>query len=518
MKVLTAEQMAYVDRTTIEKGTPGIDLMGNAGMEVFRFIRDTLGISSNIVIISGKGNNGGDGFRVAELCAENGCSVHVFLLGEKAKVKGNAETFMEGFESLKGKIIEITAAEELEKHSEIIMSANLIVDAIFGTGLKGDIEGLPASAIEIINSSAAAVMAVDIPSGVNASTGEVSQIAVKADYTVTFGCPKVGHISPPGRNMCGVVEIADIGFSEEVMDAVDPAGYTLTSTEAAQLIPKRSYNAHKGSTGKLFLLAGSVGMTGAAVLSSMSAIRSGAGMVTVGCPESLNDILEIKLTEVMTRPLPEVRRKRCLSSRALGLIRKVVANADVVAVGPGLGTYVETSELVRRFISKYEGRIVLDADGINAFKGNHEALKTAPADIVLTPHYGELSRIIDMTIEEIAADPSEAVKKASKLTGKIILLKGAPTVIANPQGEVWINGTGNEGMATAGMGDVLTGIISGFAVQGLDLFESAILGAYIHGMAGDYAADEKGIHGMTAGDVLKHIPQTIIDILAQDAV
>ncbi|MFC1538285.1 NAD(P)H-hydrate dehydratase [Candidatus Latescibacterota bacterium] len=518
MKVLTAEQMAYVDRTTIESGTPGIDLMRNAGMEVFEFIRDALAISSDIVVFSGKGNNGGDGFRVAELCAKSGYGVHVFLLGKKSKITGDASTCMQDFEKTGHEIIEITGEDTLENYSKQIMSANLIVDAIFGTGLKGEIEGFPASVIEMINASGAAVVAVDIPSGVNASTGEVSRVAVSADYTVTFGCPKVGHISPPGRNMCGVVEIADIGFSEEVMDAVESAGYTLTSTEAAQLIPKRSYNAHKGSAGKLFLLAGSVGMTGAAVLSSMSAMRSGVGMVTVGCPESLNDILEIKLTEVMTRPLPEVRRKRCLSLRALGLIRKAVVNADVVSVGPGLGTYVETSELIRRFISKYEGRVVLDADGINAFQGNIETLKTAPANIVLTPHYGELSRLIDMTIEEIAAEPSEAVKKASKLTGKIILLKGSPTVIANPQGEIWINGTGNEGMATAGMGDVLTGIISGFAAQGLDLFESAILGAYIHGMAGDYAVDEKGIHGMTAGDVLKRIPQTIIDILAQGAV
>jgi ADP-dependent NAD(P)H-hydrate dehydratase / NAD(P)H-hydrate epimerase len=518
MKVLTAEQMAYVDRTTIENGTPGIDLMRNAGMEVFGFIRDVLCIGSDIVIVAGKGNNGGDGFRIAELCAENGYGVHVLLLGKKSDVKGDAATCMNDFLKMSTNFVEISDSDKLAEHSDVIMSAQLIVDAVFGTGLNGEIKGLPASAIELVNMSGAAVAAVDIPSGVDATTGNVSKITVNADYTVSFGSPKVGHVVPPGRNMCGVIQIADIGFSDEVMDTVESAGNMLTSAEAAQLIPSRQYDAHKGSAGRVFLLAGSVGMTGAAALSASSVMRAGAGTVTVGCPESLNDILEIKLTEVMTLPLPEARRKRCLSLRALGLVRKAVSTADVVAVGPGLGTFVETSELVRRFISQYEGCVVLDADGINAFKGNPEALSAAPAEIVLTPHYGELSRLTGMSVGDIAADPAAAAKKAAALTGSTVLLKGAPTIVADPEGEIWINVTGNEGMATAGMGDVLTGIISGFAAQGRSLFEAAVLGAYVHGMAGDYAADDQGMHSMTAGDVLERLPRAISDIVAQSNV
>jgi len=514
MKVLTAEQMAYVDRITIEGGIPGIDLMRNAGAEVFNFIEKTLDIRSGIVVFVGKGNNGGDGFRVAELFASNSFDSVVCLIGKKSDVRGDAAVCMNDLEKAGQEIIEITGTNKIDELSETITSANLIIDAIFGTGLKGEITGLPASVIDKINYSNSTVVAVDIPSGINSSTGEVSNSVVQADYTVTFGCIKVGHVLMPGRSKCGEIHVVDIGFSDDAVNSVEVFGNSLTFPEAASLVPKRSYDAHKGSTGRVFLIAGSVGMTGAAALSSTAAMRAGAGVVTVGCPASLNDILEIKLTEVMTLPLPEVRKKRCLSSRALGSIREAARSADVVAVGPGLGTYFETIELLKRFLSQYNGRIVLDADGINVFKGDTEALKNVPCEIVLTPHYGELSRLIGISIGEIARNPIKAAKEASKITGRIVLLKGANTIVSNPQGVIWINGTGNEGMATAGMGDILTGIISGFAAQGLELFNAAILGAYIHGLAGDYAAEEKGILGMMSGDVLKLLPQALNNISA----
>ena len=512
MKVLTADQMAYVDRTTIEGGIPGIDLMRNAGSEVFNFIKKTLDIRSGIVVFAGKGNNGGDGFRAAELFASNGFDSVVYLIGNKSDVCGDAEICMNDLEKTGQEIIEITGMDKLDGISEIIMSTNLIIDAIFGTGLKSEITGLPASVIDKINSSNSTLVAVDIPSGVNSSTGEVSGSVVQADYTITFGCSKAGHVFMPGRDRCGEVHVVDIGFSNDVINSVEPFGNSLTFSEAASLVPKRPYDAHKGSTGRVFLIGGSVGMTGAATLSSTAAMRVGAGVVTVGCPASLNDILEIKLTEVMTLPLPEVRKKRCLSLRAMGLISEAALSADVVAVGPGLGTYFETIELLRRFLSQYNGRVVLDADGINVFKGDTEALRNVPCEIVLTPHYGELSRLLGTSISEIANDPIKAAKEASKISGKIILLKGTTTVITNPQGVMWINGNGNEGMATAGMGDILTGIISGFAAQGLELFNAAVLGAFVHGLAGDYAAEEKGILGMMSGDVLELLPQALNNI------
>ena len=241
-------------------------------------------------------------------------------------------------------------------------------------------------------------------------------------------------------------------------------------------------------------------------------MRIGAGMVTAGCPSSLNDILEVKLTEVMTLPLPEVRKKRCLSLRALGMVREAVKNAHVVAVGPGLGTQHETAELVRRFIASYSGRVVLDADGINAFKGQPEALTEAQCEIILTPHAGELSRLLDLPVEDIAGDPISAAKKAEAVTGNIVLLKGAPTIIAGSGGEVWMNPTGNESMATAGMGDVLTGTIAGLAAQGLSLLDAAKLGAYIHGRAGELASELQGIHGVIAGDVLDLLAQALTGV------
>ncbi|MFC1574075.1 NAD(P)H-hydrate dehydratase [Candidatus Latescibacterota bacterium] len=514
MKLLTAKQMSDIDRLTIERGTPGIDLMRNAGKAVFDLIVEKILVSpeDRIVVLAEKGNNGGDGHRIAELLAKNGCAVELFLTGKKTDVRGDARTCMQDAETAGLPVKEILENCGLETVRRSIESADVIVDALFGTGLKGDIRGLPAFLINVINNSDATVVAVDVPSGVNASTGEVSKETIRADYTVTFGFFKVGHVFGPGKQFCGDISIADIGFNPEVTEASESFGCILSGSEAAELVPKRPYNAHKGTAGRVFVLTGSVGMTGASVLSSMAALRIGAGLVTAGCPASLNDILEVKLTEAMTLPLPEVRKKRCLSLRALGMVRKAAGKADIVAVGPGLGVYHETAELVRRFLGGYSERVVLDADGLNAFKGRADVLAESECEMVLTPHPGELAGIMDMTISDIVENPVKAAKEAAEATGKIVLLKGSPSVMVGPDGAVWINPTGNEGMATAGMGDVLTGVIAGLAAQGLTLFDAALLGAYIHGRAGDLAADIEGIHGLTAGDVLDLLPQAIIEL------
>ena len=514
MKLLTAQQMSEIDRQTIERGTPGIDLMRNAGKAVFDLIVEKVLVSpeDRIVVLAGKGNNGGDGHRIAELLVQNGCPVDLFLIGKKADVRGDALTCMQDAETAGLSVKEILDDSGLETARRSIESADVIVDALFGTGLKGDISGLPASVINAVNRSDAVVVAVDIPSGVNSSTGELSIETIRADYTMTFGFLKVGHVFRPGKQRCGDISVVDIGFDTDVTEASESFGFTLTESEAAELVPKRSYNVHKGTAGRVFVLAGSVGMTGASALSSMAALRVGAGLVTAGCPASLNDILEIKLTEAMTLPLAEVRKKRCLSLRALGMVRQAAEKADVIAIGPGIGVYHETSELVRRFLGGFTGRVILDADGLNAYKGKSDMLSETPCEMVLTPHPGELAGIMEITIGEIVDNPVNAAKVAAEATGKIVLLKGAPTVIAGSDGKLWINPTGNEGMATAGMGDVLTGVIAGLAAQGLTLFDAALLGAYIHGRAGDLAADIEGIHGLIAGDVLELLPQAIIDL------
>ncbi len=512
MNVFTAEQMQRVDRTTIEQGTPGLTLMKNAGREVFRFVEELLDTPAKVVVIAGKGNNGGDGFRIAELCAKSGYDPDVILIGDKAKVKGDAAECLKACERVVREIFEVNESGTLDEVYEIILSADIIVDALFGTGLTGAVTGLAGEIIDFVNYSEATILSVDIPSGVNATTGVVKGPSVIADLTVTFGALKVGHVVMPGREYSGEVHVVDIGFPEPIVSSVAPYGRALVMDEAAEMLPKRHYDAHKNSVGRVFVIGGSVGMTGAVALTSSASLHAGAGVVIAGIPSSLNDILEVKLTEVMTLPLAEVRKKRCLSLRALGMIREKTKQADVVAIGPGLGSYFETSELIRRFLGTYRGRVVLDADGINAFDGYLDDLRAASCDMILTPHYGELSRLIGVPTRDIAGDPESAAIQAAKMTGKHVLLKGSPTIICNPAGTIWINGTGNEGMATAGMGDVLTGIIAGLAAQGAGLFEAGVLGAFVHGMAGDYAMDDRGIYGMTAVDVLDNLPDVLNDI------
>lgn len=516
MKVFTAEQMAAVDRATIEGGVPGVELMRNAGTAVYESMIEEFSPLSekNVIIIAGKGNNGGDGFRVAELLAETGTRCGVFLIGKRTEVRGDALSCLRDAERAGCRIVEIPGNEILEEYAEKIFAADVIVDALFGTGFRGELSGIHLKVTELINHSPAQVVAVDIPSGVNASDGASACQSVRADYTVTFGCLKVGHVMNPGRRKCGSVKVVDIGFSQQAMDAAEPFAYSLTLGEAADMIPERSFDAHKNSAGNVFIISGSVGMTGAATLSSLAALRAGAGVVRTGCPESLNDILEVKLTEAMTIPLPEVRNKRCLSLRAMGRIREIAENADAVAIGPGLGAYFETADLVRRFLSGYAGKGVLDADGLNAFDGYEEELAKTPGDLALTPHAGELSRLMDIPAAEIVADPIAAARDAALSLGKTVLLKGPSTVISDPSGTVWINATGNEILATAGSGDVLTGIISGLAAQGLDILYAAVLGACVHGICGDIAAQVFHGRGALAGDLVEFIPEAFYHIAA----
>ncbi len=509
MIVLTAEQMARVDRETIERGTPGIQLMRVAGEAVFRVMGDEYGPleERRVVVLCGKGNNGGDGFRVAELLVSTGVSCEALLLGKMDEVRGDALTCLRDAERAGCPVVEVAGTDVLAERAGEIVEADLIVDAVFGTGFRGALAGLAAEALDLVNRSRAGVIAVDVPSGVNATTGEVSEHAVQADLTVTFGCLKAGQVLKPGSLLCGELRVEEIGFDPEAFALVEPFARALTMAEAAALLPVRSWNAHKYSSGSVFLLASSVGMTGAAILAATAAMRAGAGMVRAGCPDSLNDILEMRLTEALTVPLPEVRKKRCLSLRALGAVREQAGKAGVVAAGPGLGRYFETTELIRRFVGGYRGKLVLDADGLNAFEGAADQLANSPGETVITPHAGELSRLVGKPAAEIAADPVNAARDAARVLGKVVLLKGPCAVIASPEGEVWLNGSGSQVLATAGTGDVLTGIIAGLAAQGLDVFRAAVLGAFVHGICGELAAIGCAGRGVLAGDLPDILPQ-----------
>ena len=503
--------MQELDRRAIsEHGIPGLTLMENAGARVTEAIVEYLGDPAGqlVTVVCGKGNNGGDGFVVARLLREKGAKVVIFLIGEKSAVKGDARTNLDRAEQLSLQITEISDPAQFAISPECW----LVVDAIFGTGFSGSVEYPFDEIIRAINNSDAPVVAVDAPSGLDGASGQVSDPTVMADMTVTLALPKYGQVVHPGKDYCGQLFVADIGFPPKAIDEENIILNVLMEDEAADMLPRRAPDSHKGDFGKLFVLAGSVGFTGAAALTAESGLRSGVGLTILGCPSSLNDIFEIKMTEVITRPLPEVRNKRCFALRGLGEVREMVKWADAIAVGPGIGTYHETRDLILRLISKLDKPAVFDADALNCLAKDMSYLKSHTASLVISPHPAEMSRLTGKSIEQINKNRINIALEFAQEFNLVIILKGGPSVIAAPSGQAWLNPTGNEGMATAGSGDVLTGLIGGFLTQGLMDIDAALLGCYVHGKAGDLAYEELGSRGMIAGDILRMVPEALMEL------
>ncbi|MCJ7459445.1 MAG: NAD(P)H-hydrate dehydratase [candidate division Zixibacteria bacterium] len=532
MKLVTSEQMRKIDKITIEReGIPGLELMEKAGIGsalAGKKMLDEKVKGKKVIVFCGKGNNGGDGFVVGRYLSKWGAKVEFYLLGKKEEVKGDALANLKKAVSLKLPIKQVSKDKELPAE----LKADLLVDAIFGTGFKGKVTGLEEKAVQLINSSRTKILSIDTPSGLDVDTGSIEGECVKANVTPTMGLPKVGQFFFPGNSYCGKIEIIDIGVPQKVIEEQRINLNLITEQEVKSILPKRPGDAHKGTCGKVFLIAGSTGMTGAATLASLSCLKAGAGMAILGIPMSLNDIMEVKVTEVMTKPLPDVRKKGALALRGLGEIMQALKWADCVALGPGLGQHFETVELVRRLVSRIELPMVIDADGLNAISKDSSILNQAKAPLILTPHIGELSRLINVPIEEIAKDRIKYASESAKKFNCVLVLKGAPTIIGEPEGEIYVNPTGNAGMATAGSGDVLTGIIIGLMAQilmmrksefvqngsnrrsvGQDIkgtmLESALAGVYIHGLCGDLAQDEKGEMGMIAGDMMEKLPEAL---------
>jgi ADP-dependent NAD(P)H-hydrate dehydratase / NAD(P)H-hydrate epimerase len=511
MHLVTSARMKAMDRRTIEEfGVPGIDLMNRAGAAVVDEIIDRVGNLSGeaITILCGRGNNGGDGFVIARLMERLNARVSLWLLAEPATVTGDAKLAMDQWVESGGTIHTLSTDEEVAEAAQEWQKSDMIVDAMLGTGLSGDVRGIARTAIEQVGTIRVPVVAVDIPSGISSDTGAVCGVAIKAGLTVTFGLPKIGQAFQPGKEHCGTLTVSDIGLHPQAVE--EEAGFVRMTgrTTAREWLPRRANDAHKGDAGKVMLIGTSVGMTGAGVLSSEAALRSGAGLVYLACPESLNDVLETKSTEVITLPMPEVRKHRCFSLRAVGQIHRALEGMNALAIGPGLGRHRETRELVRRILSHATIPTVVDADALFALSpGNF------PFDqpVILTPHYGEAARLLGMEIDEIRRDPITVCRDAAEKLGVTMLLKGAPTVVTGPSGETWVNPTGNAGMATAGTGDVLTGMIAGLLGQGVEPETAARLAAFVHGTAGDLARDELGMTGMIAGDILRLVPQAIMD-------
>jgi NAD(P)H-hydrate epimerase len=515
MKLVTAAEMRELDRKAIEEvGIPSLVLMENAGRTTYRILRREFANPSPVAVIAGRGNNGGDGSVVARYLAQAGIPVAIFLVAGRDQVKGDALVNLEIAARMGLEIVEVREEQDLNPLAHRLARSGLIVDALLGTGLNSEVRGLMRLVIDEINRMRPPVLAVDIPSGLCADTGQALGAAVRAQVTVTYGWPKIGQILPPGRDYAGRLWQVDISIPPELAREV-PAELA-EAAEMRALLPPRPWGGHKGNFGHLVVIAGSAGKTGAAALASEAAVRSGAGLVTLGIPASLNDILEAKITEAMTLPLPEAIGERALGMKALEPLQNFLENKTAAALGPGLGTHPETGELVRRLTRDLPLPMVIDADGVNALAGAPELVKTAAGPRILTPHPGEMARFLGTTTQAVQADRLGTARKAAAAANAVVVLKGAQTLVADAQGRVSVNATGNPALASGGTGDVLTGLIGGFLAQKLDPWDAARLGVYLHGLAADFFVDRSGPRGLIAGDLLLIFPEVLGEFIRGD--
>ncbi|MDE0317421.1 MAG: NAD(P)H-hydrate dehydratase [Candidatus Poribacteria bacterium] len=514
MKVVTAAEMRQIDKNTIEGiGIPGIVLMETAGSEIVRAIEQHYPTAQRVGVFVGKGNNGGDGLVIARQLAHAGREVQIFLVSPAESFTGEARTNLDIAKNLVLQIEEILTDTSID-----ILGCELLVDAIFGTGLRGAVREPVANIINAINDLPIPILAVDLPSGLDADSGTPLGTCVQADRTITIGLPKRGLLVHPGAEFAGKIEVVDIGFPQQIIDAQNIKVNWTTEKDAAAWIPVRSPASYKGSYGRVLVVAGSTGMTGAAALASEAAFRVGAGLVTLTIPKSLNPILEVKLSEVMTLPLPETEAGSLAESSTSTILEYAKKTKSVLAIGPGLSQHPQTVKLVHQLVkeNKEQGlglRMVIDADGLNALAQATDLISLLGTETVLTPHPGEMARLTNIPISTLESNRIGTAEEFANQYGVTLVLKGAPTVTSNPSGEIWINSTGNPGMATAGMGDVLTGIIAGLMAQNMSSETAAVLGVYLHGLAGNIAAEKLGMHGLIAGDVLQAVPQAISSLI-----
>jgi len=511
MKVVTAEVMQQLDRRAIEEaGIPGVVLMENAGRGAVGVLLENYPevLSGTVAIIAGKGNNGGDGFVIARYLVNRGISVRIFLLGARGKIQGDAKVNLDCALKMHIPLTEIEDTAGWKAHRGELEGCTLIVDAIFGTGLTSDIGGLIGEVINDLNGASIPKVAVDLPSGLHPDTGAVMGTCVQADCTVTFGLPKRGLFLYPGAQCAGRIKIVDISIPSSFVDEAALSDHVVSFAAMSQALKVRDPNSHKGDYGHVLVIAGSRGKTGAAALACQAAARVGAGLVTLGIPDALHAIMEQKLTEVMTEPLPE-HHKGFMGIGSLKKIQELMVGKKVLALGPGLSTHEDTVKLVHAIIQESSIPVVVDADGINALGAHPALLHQVHIPVVLTPHPGEMARLLGVSVREVQRDRIAIAKDFAQRYGCYLVLKGARSLIAEPDGSLCINLTGNPGMASGGMGDILTGMIPGFIAQGYDCATSTKLAVFAHGLAGDLLSSERGPVGCIAGDVLGELPRVL---------
>lgn len=506
MKAVTAEVMQQLDRSAIEEyGIAGLDLMERAGANVAAIIHERYGgvAAPAALILAGKGNNGGDGLVIARILAAKGWRVEAIIFADTAALSGDAKI---NFDRLPETVSVFSGdSVSLDTLADSCRACTMLVDALFGTGLTSGLSGFVAAAVAIVNKSGKPVVAVDIPSGVDASTGRVPGAAVKAVLTVTFGAAKVGQLLYPGAGFTGELLVTDIGIPVALLAAA-PGVTCLDEAEVAPLLQPRSRNAHKGNNGHALIIAGSTGKSGAAAMAANSAMRSGAGLVTLAVPDAVHAIVELKTTEAMTAPLASCPAGS-IGYDAVDEILALAVGKNVMAVGPGIGTARETASVIRSVIASAALPLVIDADGLNAVAADLTVITGSSAPfIIMTPHPGEMARLAGVTTAAVESNRLETVRTFSAVHNVYLVLKGARTVIASPDGKIAINGSGNPGMASGGTGDVLTGIITALVAQGYEPFTACCLGVFCHGFAADLAAAEKGEIGLIATDIQEMLP------------
>ncbi|RJR16109.1 MAG: NAD(P)H-hydrate dehydratase [Nitrospiraceae bacterium] len=527
LKIATSAEMHRIDRTTIEKyGISGTVLMERAGLCVVERINDILfqntehithntekNRAKKIIVVCGGGNNGGDGFVIARVMHNQGREVEVYLAATPRGLEGDAKI---NYDAARKYGVAIRPVSHFLKHYPRGAARNcIIIDALIGTGLNKEVRSPLSDIIGKINKMSCPVVSVDIPSGISSDTGQIMGCAIKARYTVTFGLAKRGHFLYPGAEHTGQLFIEDIGFPLPLLASEKIRINMVQKEDINTLFPARPEYSHKGTYGHVLIIAGSRGKTGAALMAAKACLRTGAGLVTIGIPETLMGAFQSRVTEEMILPLPDKGNGTLSYGAAETIFDFLRKMGTVLAIGPGLSADKEISRLVTELVKGSRVPIVIDADGLNAIADNVNLLRKSRAPVILTPHPGEMARLLiqssivagkDNLLTLIEEDRINIVLNFARQTGTYVVLKGPPTITASPLGEAYINTTGNPGMATAGTGDVLTGMISAFIAQGLSPADAAMAGVYIHGYAGDIIAEEKGKNALIASDIIRILP------------
>ncbi len=508
MKILTTEQMRNVDRRTIrEFGIPGMVLMENAGTQVVDTLLERYPDCDpdGVLVLCGKGNNGGDGLVAARHLLGQGIKPRVVLLARAADLQGDAAAQLAIVEKIGLAIVEVPDQTAWDEFRKGLGQFEVIVDAILGTGLQGPVKGFLAAVFSDLNEAPADILAVDIPSGLSGGTSEIVGPSVRADITVAFACPKIPHIFPPAEDLVGEVSVADIGIPEAAVRAEEVSLNLIDEEDLEELMPERDPESHKGQFGHVLVVAGSVGKSGAARMVAEGALRAGAGLVTTATPVSAQATVGSNLMEMMTEGLPETS-EGTLSANAVTRVQKLQDGKKVLTVGPGLSMAGETQAAIREIVNNTKLPVILDADGLNAFAGNPQELSGKARPLVITPHPGEMGRLLQISPSEVQGDRLAICRQFAVDHQCYVILKGYRTLLGTPEGQVYVNPTGNPGMATAGSGDVLTGILSGLVAQGIPMFSASLLAVFLHGLAADLAAEQMGEICLMAGDILDFLP------------